>query len=120
MWTGQLFRKSVDNPNYTFAVRLPTVSEIEVEAEVGFIFKQSPEIYGSLNDETQLSFATNFFKPSAFESAIFSSPRQPGFESCCTSAAYPATQRKPATIADALEAHDKFKLAVKHSLRRKK
>ena len=106
----------LDNPELMLAVRLPSLAEIEEEAEVGTIFAHSPNMCEIMSEETKLALIGNFFKPSAFEAAIFGAPDQIGFEHFCVASAYPASGVKPARIEEALTAHATLKDAVKQLL----
>jgi hypothetical protein len=51
-----------------------------------------------MSAETKIALIGDFFKPSAFEAAIFGAPDQVGFEKFCTASAYPASGIKPAKL----------------------
>ena len=80
------------------------------------IFAHSPNICEIMSEETKLALIGNFFKPSAFEAAIFGAPDQIGFEHFCTASTYPASGIKPAKIEEALNAHTTLQDAVKQLL----
>ena len=71
-------------------------------------FEHSPEVYGVMNEETKLALIGNFFKPSAFEAALFGTEGQAGFMQFCSATTYPAQSIKPAKIEEAIDYHSKL------------
>jgi hypothetical protein len=85
--------------------RLPNLSEISREAEVDFIFQQSPSLLEIMHEEHKLSLIGNFFKPSAFEAAVLGQQETGGLLHFCKAATGELLPSCPVGIQQALTLH---------------
>jgi hypothetical protein len=97
--------------------RLPNLSEVSREAEVDFIFQQSPALSEIMHEEHKLSLIGNFFKPSAFETAILGQPDSAGFLHFCKAATGELLPSNPVTIQQVLTLHADLLKKVKMMLK---